>query len=164
MNDFQPINAAGIKPAVYQSTGIRMQCSGIDLTTKACLCKVDANGVCSPTEVPHTASALTADVTPIYVYEEGSYEASANGQTFASFSVLGAAGIVKVTLSAGQEIAPGDLLQLDADGYVMKSPSTVSTSEIRVGIALEAVTTTDDPSTIQMASYCPVEFVGQVGA
>ena len=160
MSNFQPINAAGIKPEVYQATGIRMKCSGITATTKACLCKVSAEGVVSPTEVPHTAGAISNTLTPLYVYEEGSFETSGT-DTFANFSVLGAAGIVKLTASAGETIAIGDTLELDANGYVRKA-TTGATTEIQVGVALEAVTTTTDPASIQVVSYCPVYVTGGV--
>lgn len=160
MSNFQPINAAGIKPEVYQATGIRMKCSGITATTKACLCKVSSAGVVSPTSVPHTASAITNDVTPLYVYEEGSFETSGT-DTFANFSVIGAAGIVKLTASASQTIAAGDVVELDANGYVRKA-TDANTTEIQVGVALEAVTTTDDPASIQVASYCPIIITGSV--
>ena len=160
MNSFEPINAAGIKPAVYQSTGIRMQCTGIDMTTKACLCKVSAEGVASPTEVPHTAGAISKTLTPLYVYEEGSFETSGT-DTFANFSVLGAAGIVKLTASAGETIALGDTLELDANGYVRKATNG-ATTEIQIGIALEAVTTTTDLASILVESYCPVYVTGGV--
>jgi hypothetical protein len=94
------------------------------------------------------------------VYEEGSYETSGT-DAFANFSVVGAAGIIKLTVSPGETIALGDTLELDANGYVRKATNG-ATTEIQVGVALEAVTTTTDPASILIESYCPVYVTGGV--
>ena len=151
---FEPIQSAGIKPKTYPAANIQLPCSGISASSPALVCKISTDGVCSPTTCTHGAGMVSANDRPVYVYEAGTLE-TINNTTYGRFAILGAAGIVEMTLAANAGCTAGGVVLLDADGLVIQCDGSVGelmTGEAVIGYFLETKAASTAPQTVRVLS------------
>lgn len=158
---FESINSVGIKPKIYPVSGIRMQCSGISADSPALVCKISADGICSPATCLHGGLMVSTNDRPVYVYESGTLE-TVNNVTYGRFAVLGAVGMVEMTLAANASCTAGGVVLLDANGTVIQcngSPGELTTGEALLGYFLENKETSTAPQTVYVLSS--IAFLNQ---